>query len=58
MRKSLQSKINEEYTAEKDKYLKWLNDIYRLTFVDGKNSKQKIRSKISQEIDRVKRNDI
>ena len=58
MRKPLQSKINEKHTSEQDKYLKWLEDIYRLTFVDGENSKQKIRSKVSQEIDRVKQNDI
>ena len=57
MIKTLKTEINDEYDSDNEAYIKWLYDIYRLTFVGGKNSKQKIRSKVSQEIDRVKNNE-
>ena len=54
MRKTLESKVNEEYEEEKAKYLKWLEQLFKETMRDGVNSKEKIRTMVSQEISRVK----
>lgn len=45
---------NDEYDSDNEEYIKWLNKIYSLTFVDGKNSKEKIRVMVKQEIAKTK----